>query len=92
MPIYEYHCHKCGKDFDIIQKISEPLKKKCEECGGKLEKLLSNPSFQLKGTGWYKTDYAAKPAAAKTDKEPTKAPKAEATETKKVETKTASKE
>lgn len=60
MPIYEYHCKSCGKNLEITQKILEAPKKKCPECGGKLEKLMSATSFALKGTGWYKTDYAAK--------------------------------
>lgn len=62
MPLYEYHCLGCDKVFEILQKFSDPIKKKCEECGGKLEKLVSSSSFHLKGTGWYKTDYASKPA------------------------------
>ncbi len=60
MPLYEYHCRKCGKDFEILQKMSEEPKKKCDECGGTLEKLVSQSAFHLKGTGWYKTDYASK--------------------------------
>ena len=65
MPIYEYHCTSCGKNMEIVQKISEAPKKKCPECGGKLEKLMSATSFALKGTGWYKTDYAPKPPGGK---------------------------
>lgn len=65
MPIYEYHCSKCSRDFEVIQKITaEPLKK-CEECGGKLEKLVSQSSFRLMGSGWYATDYAKKPETFK---------------------------
>jgi len=45
-----------------MQKMSDPPMKKCESCGGKLERLISAAGFQLKGTGWYKTDYAARPA------------------------------
>lgn len=62
MPLYEYHCDGCGKNLEIMQKISEAPKKKCPECGGKLEKILSSSSFHLKGTGWYKTDFAGAPA------------------------------
>lgn len=61
MPIYEYKCKKCGIVFEVIQKFSDALIKKCEECGGPVEKLISMSSFHLKGTGWYKTDYASKP-------------------------------
>jgi putative FmdB family regulatory protein len=59
MPTYEYQCHKCGKHFDYVQKISEPPKKKCEECGGKLERLISGGAFILKGGGWYKDLYSS---------------------------------
>lgn len=64
MPLYEYQCQGCGKHLEIMQKMSEPPKKKCPECGGKLEKLISASGFQLKGSGWYKTDYASKPASS----------------------------
>src|SRR5262245_8351882 len=61
MPIYEYRCPKCG-DFDVMQKITEKPLRKCPTCKGKVSKLLSNTSFQLKGSGWYLTDYAGKGA------------------------------
>jgi putative FmdB family regulatory protein len=57
MPIYEYECLDCGKHFEIFQKISEEPLKKCRECNGRLNRLISMCSFQLKGTGWYVTDY-----------------------------------
>ena len=57
MPIYEYECKKCGV-VDIMQKLSEGAKRKCPECGSLgLKKLISAPAFQLKGTGWYETDF-----------------------------------
>ena len=59
MPIYEYHCQKCGT-FETTQKITEKPLSKCPTCKGKVKKLISNTSFQLKGTGWYVTDYARK--------------------------------
>jgi putative FmdB family regulatory protein len=59
MPIYEYRCAKCG-DFDVMQKITEKPLRKCPTCKGKVSKLVSNTSFQLKGSGWYLTDYAGK--------------------------------
>jgi len=62
MPIYEYQCKKCGHRFERIQRFSDPLVKKCPECGGKVEQLLSAPAVQFKGSGWYVTDYAKKPA------------------------------
>ena len=69
MPLYEYQCKKCGHRFERIQKFSDPPVKKCPECGGKVEQLLSAPAVQFKGSGWYVTDYAKKPAggAAKSD-------------------------
>jgi putative FmdB family regulatory protein len=57
MPIYEYKCQSCHKLFEYIQKVNDALRTECEECHGKLEKLVSSTSFQLKGTGWYVTDF-----------------------------------
>ena len=59
MPIYEYQCQKCGT-FEATQRITEKALNKCPTCKGKVKKLISNTSFQLKGTGWYITDYARK--------------------------------
>lgn len=63
MPLYEYQCKKCRHRFERIQKFSDPVLKKCPECGGVLERLLSAPAVQFKGSGWYVTDYARKGAA-----------------------------
>ena len=60
MPIYEYECSKCGQIEEIFQKFSDKPLVKCQDCGGKLNKLISQSSFHLKGTGWYVTDYANK--------------------------------
>ena len=68
MPIYEYSCEKCGEVIERIQKFSDPPLKKHAECGGTLTKLISQSAFQLKGTGWYVTDYAKSGAP----KEPSK--------------------
>ena len=68
MPIYEYRCHKCGKTNEIVQKLSDQPLSRCPYCGGKVSKIISNCSFQLKGTGWYVTDYKKKDAGE--DKEP----------------------
>ncbi|MCX7966461.1 MAG: zinc ribbon domain-containing protein [Syntrophorhabdaceae bacterium] len=57
MPIYEYQCESCGKYFEIFQKITDPPLTECKFCKGKLNKLISNCAFHLKGTGWYVTDY-----------------------------------
>jgi putative FmdB family regulatory protein len=73
MPIYEYQCPQCGR-FEIMQKVREAILKRCPTCKSKVSKLISNTSFQLKGTGWYVTDYgrkdkAAGPARASEDKD-----------------------
>lgn len=59
MPIYEYHCQKCG-EFEFTQKITEEALECCPTCGQVVKKLISNTSFRLIGTGWYLTDYARK--------------------------------
>lgn len=60
MPLYEYKCSKCGAVFEVLQKINDPPLKKCIRCQGHVEKLLSPPALQFKGSGWYVTDYASK--------------------------------
>src|SRR5258705_7108372 len=59
MPIYEYQCQKCGI-IEVTQRITQKALTKCPTCKSKVKKLISNTSFQLKGTGWYITDYARK--------------------------------
>ena len=59
MPIYEYHCSKCG-DFETMQKMSDKPLTKCPTCKSKVTKLISSTTFHLKGSGWYITDYARK--------------------------------
>jgi putative FmdB family regulatory protein len=65
VPIYEYKCKKCGHIFERIQKFSDPPARKCPECGGAVEQVLSAPAVQFKGSGWYVTDYARKGSATK---------------------------
>jgi putative FmdB family regulatory protein len=60
MPNYEYLCKKCGHRFEEIRKFSDKHPKKCPECGGVLEQVISAPAVQFKGSGWYVTDYAKK--------------------------------
>ena len=60
MPIYEYRCENCGRQFEVIQKFSDEPLKVCTSCKGKLSKLVSQNSFQFKGSGWYVTDYPKK--------------------------------
>lgn len=58
MPIYEYQCIKCGFHAEVLQKISDAPLKKCPECGKPtMKKMVSAPSFRLKGGGWYETDF-----------------------------------
>ena len=59
MPIYEYRCRKCGQETEVIQKFSDRPLQRCKECRGKLDKLISPASFQLKGGGWYAHGYGA---------------------------------
>lgn len=60
MPIYEYECKRCGHRFELIQKFSDKPRKRCPECQGAVERLISSPAIRFKGTGWYVTDYADK--------------------------------
>jgi putative FmdB family regulatory protein len=60
MPIYEYRCDKCGKEFEAWQKFSDAPIETCESCGGHASKMISQSSFILKGSGWYVTDYGNK--------------------------------
>jgi putative FmdB family regulatory protein len=62
LPLYEYQCKACKAHFEKIQKFSDPPLRKCEKCGGQLERLVSSPAIQFKGSGWYITDYARKSA------------------------------
>ena len=74
MPIYEYKCRKCGKQFEVMQGITDDMVKECKFCKGPVDKLISLSSFQLKGTGWYVTDYGGKkPSTAHEAQEETKA-------------------
>ena len=89
MPLYEYQCKKCKHRFERIQKFSDRMVKKCPDCGGPVEQMISAPAVQFKGSGWYVTDYA-KPAASsgKSESKPgdktdtSSAGKTESTETK----------
>ena len=58
MPIYDYKCSKCDHQFEVIQKFSEKPIKKCPKCElNSVSKMVSAPSFRLKGGGWYETDF-----------------------------------
>jgi len=57
MPLYDYRCHGCGEVFEVRQTFSDPLLTVHESCGGQLERMISAPALQFKGSGWYVTDY-----------------------------------
>ncbi|HAR98049.1 MAG TPA: zinc ribbon domain-containing protein [Syntrophales bacterium] len=84
MPIYEYKCKKCGKEFEVFQHMSDPAVKSCRFCKGPVNKLMSLSSFHLKGSGWYVTDYGGKKVPHTEKKEasesaaPAETPKTEA--------------
>lgn len=72
MPIYEYRCTACGFEKEYLQKLSEPAVSVCERCGrSTMAKLVSAAGFQLKGSGWYATDFknnGSKPKATEESK------------------------
>jgi putative FmdB family regulatory protein len=76
MPIYEYRCGACGWQQEILQKMSDAPLKDCPECGKpSVTKMVTAAGFQLKGSGWYATDFkgGAKPQAKADDKTAAKA-------------------
>jgi putative FmdB family regulatory protein len=88
MPTYEYRCEHCG-DFEESQRIVDPPLERCPTCRRKVRRLISSTSFQLKGTGWYVTDYARGASNGSAKKE--SAPAAESSTTSGTETKAESK-
>src|ERR1700729_2992049 len=65
MPLYEFQCKQCGHRFERIQSFSAPDEKECPVCKGEVERLISTPArAHFKGSGFYSTDYAAKPAGS----------------------------
>ena len=94
MPIYEYECRRCSHRFELIQKFSDKPRKRCPECAGAVDRLISPPAIRFKGSGWYVTDYADKKtgategdAAATDKKSDDKKPDGKKPETKKKEKK-----
>ena len=68
MPIYEYRCEACGNEIETLQKVSEPPLTTCPKCAKEsLVKLVSAAGFQLKGSGWYATDFKGSGGAKKSD-------------------------
>ena len=80
MPIYEYECRKCKAHIEAFQKVNDKPLTKCRNCGGKLEKKLSAPAIQFKGSGWYVTDYAKTTKSDKTESDSATEAKSEKTE------------
>ena len=81
MPLYEYHCEKCGR-FETLQKFSEGPLTACLTCGGTVERLISAPAFQFKGSGFYITDYARAGEKGSDSKEAgSKAPESKSSDT-----------
>jgi len=68
MALYDYHCQKCGETFEVRQKFSDTPLTVHEGCGGKVDRLISAPALQFKGTGWYVTDYAKNGQSPSTSK------------------------
>ena len=61
MPLYEYQCEACTRRFEVIRKFSDPELQVCTLCGkGPVQRLMSSPAIQFKGSGWYITDYSQK--------------------------------
>ncbi len=95
MPLYEYKCLKCGRNTEKIENVSGPHLKKCPHCGGKVESVITAPSIQFKGAGWYVTDYGGKKSAGdgdKADKPATETKEAGSKEKDSASTESASKE
>src|SRR6266536_2225121 len=69
MPIYEYRCDSCGHEYEAMQKFSDPVLTDCPSCGkSALKKLVSAAGFQLKGSGWYATDFKGGKKSEKSEK------------------------
>jgi putative FmdB family regulatory protein len=80
MPLYEYQCKECGHRFERIQSFSAEDVKECPVCQGEVERLISTPARpHFKGSGFYSTDYGAKPAAPSSESSPAPAAKTEST-------------
>ncbi len=87
MPIYEYECRKCKAHVEAFQKVNDKPLTKCVKCGGKLDRKISAPAIQFKGSGWYVTDYAGKTTKGEKS-ESESVPEAKADTTDKTEKKT----
>jgi putative FmdB family regulatory protein len=82
MPIYEYECRKCKAHTEAFQKLSDKPLVKCPKCGGRLDKRISAPAIQFKGSGWYVTDYAGKATKGEKSESEAKTEKSETSDKK----------
>ncbi len=82
MPLFDYACGTCGHTFEVLQKFSDAPPAECPSCGGNVERLVSAPAIQFKGSGWYVTDYAKKGVDPSTGEQADKTDKTEKTEKK----------
>jgi putative FmdB family regulatory protein len=82
VPIYEYQCTKCGEVFEAFQKVTDEPLSHCKVCNARVEKLISQSSFQLKGSGWYLTDYSRRSSSNSAEKPKTNASAEKPAETK----------
>jgi putative FmdB family regulatory protein len=88
MPIYQYRCGLCGQELEVLQKVSEPPLTDCPACGKPgLQKALTAAGFQLKGSGWYATDFKGGGAKKPEEKKPEEKKPEEKKPEKKTETK-----
>lgn len=93
MPIYEYECTGCHHHFDLIQKMTEEPIKRCPQCAeNKVIRLVSAAGFQLKGSGWYATDFKTKSASTEPSTEVKSSTEASQSDTKPTSTSTAGSE
>jgi putative FmdB family regulatory protein len=81
MPIYEYECPN-GHRFEVIQKFDDVPVEVCTECGAPVQRLISSPAIQFKGSGWYITDYARKGDSSESSSKSTSTDSSKSTETK----------
>lgn len=87
MPIYEYECQQCHHRFEELQRVNDPAPEQCPECTApQPTRLVSSAGFQLKGSGWYVTDFKDKPKQTEKKTTETKSPETKKTETKKQDT------
>jgi putative FmdB family regulatory protein len=89
MPIYEYACKQCHREFEYQQRMADPDKTVCEACGGELERLISRTAFQLKGSGWYKDLYSSSKPETKSSETKTESTESKPAESKPAESKPA---